>query len=298
MDKVAVIYNPNSGKKKLSGLIDTITAELREGFQEVTVYQTEKGGDAALFVNEIAESVDCIIAAGGDGTVNEVVNALSVIDKRPALAIIPGGTSNDFSRSIGMFQNPLKATSQLLEKNVAEIDVGKADNSYFLNFWGIGLVTEVALSVDAEAKDSFGQLAYYIRTAQTMGQVKPFQLQIESSSFQFNEEVVMLIVGNGMFTGGVNAFFPKGNIQDGMLDVLIIKETSVQAFWSMLQSKLVKEPTVDEGIISFQTDQLTITTSPNQPIDCDGEQRDYTPSKIKVLPKHIKMIVGNIEVKA
>ncbi|MRH41993.1 YegS/Rv2252/BmrU family lipid kinase [Aquibacillus halophilus] len=246
MERVAIIYNPASGKRKLSKFIHTITSTLRNQFQDVRLYQTEKEGDATCIVNQVGSSVDYVIAAGGDGTVNEIVNAICLLDHRPTLAIIPGGTSNDFSRAIGMSQNPLKATDQLLEKQLRDVDVGKADDSYFLNFWGIGLVTEVAQNVDSDAKENFGQLAYYIRTAQTMGQAKPFHVQLDAGSVRIDEEVVMMIVGNGMFTGGVNVFFPKADIQDGMLDVILIKETSVQVFWSMLQSKLVQEPSIEE----------------------------------------------------
>ncbi|GAA0608714.1 YegS/Rv2252/BmrU family lipid kinase [Virgibacillus siamensis] len=292
MEKVIIIYNPNAGKGKLSQSIGLITQKLLQKFGEVTVYQTQNSGDSAAYVSKFAEKVDLLIAAGGDGTVNEIINALCALERRPVFSIIPGGTSNDFSREIGMNQNQVKAADQILEQRVMTIDVGKADQQYFLNFWGIGLISKVSAAVDTGSKATLGRLAYYLRTAQNLGEVEPFHLQMESSECQFDGESVMLIVGNGTFTGGVQAFFPNGNIQDGLLDVLIIKETSLQIFWSMVQSKMTPEMSNEEGIIYFQTNKLRVSTDPKQTIDCDGERQHTTPSEISVLPGHLKMIVG------
>ncbi|MDL4839266.1 diacylglycerol/lipid kinase family protein [Aquibacillus rhizosphaerae] len=294
MKRVAIIFNPASGKGKLDQYKDKIMSELTDTFAEVNVYYTEQPGDGKEIVERVANEVDIIIAAGGDGTVNEIVNALCPLENRPAFAIIPGGTSNDFSRAVGMNQNPLKATEQLTEMTLEKVDVGQTDKNYFLNFWGIGLITHVASNVDSQIKDRYGRFAYYLRTAQTMGKAQPFHLKLEADNFSFDDEAAMLVVGNGTFTAGVQAFFPKGDVQDGMLDVLLIKETSVQVFWKMLQSKMANQPTQEEGYIYFQTKKLSVSATPEQLVDCDGERRCSTPSDITVLPKHLTMLVGNL----
>ncbi|ASK62264.1 diacylglycerol kinase [Virgibacillus phasianinus] len=292
MERVAIIFNPNAGKDKLKQSIGTIVQKLLQSYREVTIYQTEKPGDGADYVDKIAENVDLLIAAGGDGTVNEIINALCALQNRPIFAIIPGGTSNDFSREIGISQNPLKATDQLLEQKVESVDVGKTNQQYFLNFWGIGLITEVSSAVDSDSKATLGRMAYYLRTAQTVSDVDPFHLQVESEDYQFNGESVMLIVGNGTFTGGIQPFFPNGDVQDGLLDVLLIKETSLQTFWSMIQSKMTPEISNENGMIYFQTKRLSVSANPTQEIDCDGESHYSTPTTISILPGHLRMLVG------
>lgn len=295
MKKVAVIFNPNSGKGKLLQLKDKIINTLERAYEEVTFYETKQPGDGANFVEEVSSQVDLIIAAGGDGTVNEVINAIAPLETRPAFAIIPGGTSNDFSREIGMLQNPLKATEQIANKETKMIDIGQTDQNYFLNFWGIGIITQVSETVDSNSKQNIGRLAYYLSTLQTIGEEKPFHLKIESENEIWEDEAVMLIVGNGTYTGGIRAFFPEGSIDDGLLDVLVIKEASLPTFWSILQSRVDNKGQMNEGIKTFQTKRITVETNPKQNIDCDGERQNQTPSTITVLPNHIKMVVGNMQ---
>ncbi|HEX7064967.1 MAG TPA: diacylglycerol kinase family protein [Bacillales bacterium] len=296
MEKAAVIYNPAAGQNKLAQSIGTIMGKLLGNFREVSIYRTEKAGDGASYTERVAEEVDLLIAAGGDGTVNEVINALCPLENRPAFAIIPGGTSNDFSRAIGMAQDPVKATDQLVEKHIKSIDVGKTDERYFLNFWGIGLITQISETVDSESKGIFGRFSYYIRTMQNLSQVESFHLQVRSEDFEFDGEADMLIVGNGTFTGGIQAFFPKGNIQDGLLDVLLIKDMPLHPLLSVFQAKMDEEFLEnEEGLVYFQTDKLQVTATPKQTVDCDGERSHSTPSEISILPNHLNMLVGDIQ---
>ncbi|WP_182199639.1 diacylglycerol/lipid kinase family protein [Paraliobacillus salinarum] len=292
MNRVAVIFNPASGNRKLAQLQEEIKEILETAFTEVKMYQTKKSGDGAEIVRQVYKAVDLIIAAGGDGTVHEVINSLAPLDSRPAFAIIPGGTSNDFSREISMVQQPLKAAHQISVKKTKWIDVGQSDHHYFLNFWGIGLITEVSETVDSDSKQNIGRLAYYLKTIQSIGKANVFNVKVETEAETVTDEAVMVIVGNGTYIGGIRAFFPNGDIQDGLFDILIVKEASIQSFFSMIQSKVGIQTQNMEGIIPLQAKRVTIETTPSQKIDCDGERKSETPSTIQVLPKHIEMVIG------
>ncbi|GAA5417202.1 putative lipid kinase BmrU [Paraliobacillus ryukyuensis] len=292
MERVAVILNPLAGNGKLNNIKDQVERILEDTFSEVTIYQTTDAGDGATYVKQVANQVDLIVAAGGDGTIHEVINALAPLPARPAFAIIPGGTSNDFSREIGMLQQPLKAAQQITNKKTKWIDVGQSNDHYFLNFWGIGLITQVSETVDNNSKQNMGRLAYYLRTIQTLGKRRSFHIDLSTPDYEITDDAVMVIVGNGSYTGGIRAFFPEANIEDGLLDVLIIKEASLQAFWSMLQSRVGIEDGYPEGIIALQASEIRIDATPKQAIDCDGERGSVTPSTISVLPKHIEMVIG------
>ncbi|MFB1051333.1 diacylglycerol kinase family protein [Paraliobacillus sp. JSM ZJ581] len=292
MERVAVIFNPAAGNGKLGELQNEIQETLETTFSTVMIYQTNRPGDGADLVQRVANDVDLIIAAGGDGTVHEVINALAPLTSRPAFAIIPGGTSNDFSREIGMIQDSLKAAEQISCKKTKWIDIGQSDQHYFLNFWGIGLITQVSETVDLESKQNIGRLAYYLKTIQSIGKVNAFHFKIETEKETITDNAVMVIIGNGTYIGGIRAFFPEGDIQDGLFDILIIKEASVQAFFSMFQSKVGIQTQNMEGIIPLQAKNVKIETMPYQKIDCDGERKSETPSTIKVLPKHIEIVIG------
>ncbi|GGE19626.1 bis(5'-nucleosyl)-tetraphosphatase [Marinithermofilum abyssi] len=295
MTHAELILNPAAGRRQLFYALDDITRLLQTGFDQVTVYQTTQPGDGALRLKEVATDRDLIIAGGGDGTVHELTNALSSLVQRPPLAILPGGTCNDFSRALGMEQEPLAAVKQILQKRERRIDVGMSSQGrYFLNFWGIGLITEVSLDIQNQSKERLGRLAYYFSAVQNLWDQKSFQLRIQSEDIAFEGEATMLLVGNGSYIGGVQAFFPHSRIDDGQMDVLVIKETSLDSIWSMLMSILTKEWPDSDDLMYFHAKDLTISASPPQEIDCDGEKGEFTPVNLSILPGHLSMYVGEI----
>ncbi len=296
MNKAAIIVNPNAGNKQLVENINEVVQKLEEKYSEVIVHQTQDVGDGGNFLTKIAGEVDLVIGAGGDGTIHELVNALCPLEKRPLFAILPGGTCNDFSRAIGMNQNPFKAVEQILEHKVEQLDVGHCNAHYFLNFWGIGLITQVSTNIDSQVKDKFGRLSYYLSAAQTLKNYEPFQLDIKSPDFSYQGEAAMLIVGNGPFTGGIKAFFPDTDIQDGKFDILIVKEPSLRLIWDTIQSKMLNQNPANDDIKYYKTSRLKVNTAPDQLIDCDGERNVHTPAELVNLEKYLSVIVGNFPV--
>ncbi|SEO71419.1 lipid kinase, YegS/Rv2252/BmrU family [Amphibacillus marinus] len=292
MEKAILLINPNAGQGKLKGLATELVARLTAAFKEVKQINLADPQVDRTQIAELAQEFDLVIAAGGDGTVHSVVNAIAPLEERPALAIIPGGTANDFARQLNIAQDPLDAVEQIFARKTEWIDIGQANTSYFLNFWGIGLITETSQSVDTTNKQTVGKLAYYLGAVQSIGKFTPFKVSIKSEQSHIEDEVVMVIIGNGSYTGGIRAFFPENKINDGLFEVVLIKEASIQTAWSILQAKLTKTTENSKGIITFRTNTLTINTEPNQQIDCDGEAEGHTPALIKALPKHINVIVG------
>ncbi|WP_077595892.1 diacylglycerol/lipid kinase family protein [Oceanobacillus kimchii] len=295
MKTVAVIINPNAGNQKLKNEINTIEARLKDVFEEVTVYTTEKEGDGKKIIEKIYSKVDLIIGGGGDGTIFELVNALAPLDHRPTFAVLPGGTCNDFSRTIGMNQNPLVALEQIVQKQTKTVDVGKYNDYYFLNFWGIGLISKVAEEMDGGNKKLLGKMSYYINTSKVVFQNETFQLKITSEEMNYDGEAVMMVVGNGPFLGGMKSFFPHADIQNGKFDVLIIKLAKLQHFWTWLETQMQNDypDNRNDEVIYFRTSKLHVESSPEQNIDSDGEVLTQTPSEITILPKHLNVVIGD-----
>lgn len=296
MKRVDLIINPAAGKGESEKFLPDITHKLNQYVDQVREYHTKKPGDGAIRINQIAGKTDLVIAVGGDGTVHELANALCSLEVRPRFAILPAGTCNDFSRAIGMNQNPDKALEQILQQREQKVDVGySSQGRYFLNFWGIGLITEISSEIDPDDKERIGRLAYYISAAQKWWNPTPFHLKLKSSSRQYEGEAAMLIVGNGSYIGGVQGFFPHSELDDGQLDVLALKENSLGGVASMLFSHITQEWPKNEDVLYFQADHLTVSTSPHQKIDCDGEKGEYTPVRLSSLPGHLTLLTGDRE---
>lgn len=293
--KVAVILNPNAGNKKLIESIELICDRLKTAFSEVKLYETEAPGHGSEIVKEIASDVDVIIGAGGDGTIYELVNAIAPLEQCPVFAILPGGTCNDFSRAIGMNQNPLKAVEQIIAQKKIAVDVGKHNQQYFLNFWGIGLVADVSENILEDGKEKFGKLSYYMSVGRTISQVEPFEVEVDSDETTYEGEAVMVLIGNGPFLGGNRAVLGNCSFQDGLLDVYVIKQMAFEPLIKWLQTAPGEEqmdPT--SQLLHFKTKRVTIDATPQKTVDCDGEKETTTPATISVLPHHLDMYVGNM----
>ncbi|GIO22898.1 diacylglycerol kinase family protein [Oceanobacillus sp. J11TS1] len=297
MKKVALIINPQAGKQKLEKELDEIESRLKEAFEEVTIYQTEQEDDGKRLVEKYAEKVDLLIAGGGDGTVFEIMNALVPLENRPVFAILPGGTCNDFSRTLGMSQKPLEAVEQIISQKRIRVDVGKYHRSYFLNFWGIGIISKVAEEMDEANKQLLGRISYYLNTSKLVFQNEAFSLKLRSKELNYDDQAELLVVGNGSFLGGIQSFFPNADVQDGKLDVLIVKEAKLKYLKKWLEAKIqddYPENEEDDDIIYFRTSRLEVSASPEQNIDCDGEFLNKTPATVEVLPSHLEMIYGEM----
>ncbi|TYR81629.1 YegS/Rv2252/BmrU family lipid kinase [Priestia megaterium] len=293
--KAAVILNPNSGNKKLVHSIDKICDRLNTVFESVALYKTGAPGDGAKFVQQLADNIDVIVGAGGDGTIYELINAIAPMEKRPIFAILPGGTCNDFSRAIGMNQNPLLAVEQIIAKQKASVDVGKHNDQYFLNFWGIGLVAEISENIQEKGKEKLGKISYYMSVGRTFNQVQPFKVKMKSEEATYEGEAVMILIGNGPFLGGTRTVLGNCSFQDGLLDVYLIKQMALEPLVKWLQTAPEEEQTdPNSQLLHFKTTNVHVEVTPEKTVDCDGETETTTPSVISILPNHIDMFVGTI----
>src|SRR5262249_36601227 len=161
--KVQLILN---GKAPGNDALRAAIIRQREVGHRIEVRVTSKKGDARRFVSE-AGKVDVLIAAGGDGTLNEVAHGLMdfSIDTRPALGVVPLGTANDFAAGCGIPRDPEKALALCMEGEALPIDVGKANDHCFLNVASIGFGAEATATTSPELKRLLGPVAYAVMGA-------------------------------------------------------------------------------------------------------------------------------------
>src|SRR5699024_11085846 len=146
MKKARVIYNPTSGKELLKKNLADILQALEESGYEASAYATTPEENSAK--NEATRAAkagfDLIVAAGGDGTINEVVNGIASLEQRPKMAISPAGTTNDYARALKIPRDNIKAAAEVIKKNqTVKMDIGLTDDSYFINIAAGGYLTEL-----------------------------------------------------------------------------------------------------------------------------------------------------------
>ena len=225
--KTLLILN---GKVAANDGLRAAIARQREAGHGMEVRVTWEKGDARRFVSE-ANKVDLLIAAGGDGTVNEIVNGLMELPEaaRPILGIIPLGTANDFAMGCGIPADPAKALALCMKGDALPIDVGKANDHWFINAATSGFGAEITATTSPELKRLLGPAAYTVMGAILAINLRHYQGKLIFPDREIIGSSPVGIVGNGRQTGGGIQVFPRAYIDDGLLDVLVVRQISPTA---------------------------------------------------------------------
>ncbi|QTN01340.1 YegS/Rv2252/BmrU family lipid kinase [Sediminibacillus dalangtanensis] len=288
------LYNGNK-KEEAGQNLQQVLPVLAKAISRLHVMQTTSLEELHETCKEYAPAVDVMIILGGDGTIHECINAIAGLKKRPAVAILPSGTCNDFSRMLGMPQNMRQAAEAIANGQTRAVDIGQSDSRYFLNFWGIGLVTETSINIDKEQKRRLGVLSYFLSTLRTINQAEPFGYRIKADGEEIKGEAVLIVILNGKYIGTqeipVSAITPH----DGMLDILIVKNSSLAMFRELMmmnQEDVNTETLTELSHLQVSQAEIEVKGQEERQIDMDGEIVDTVPASIRVLPKHVKMIVN------
>ncbi len=295
MEKYLVIYNPSSGKETVQQKMFQIAKEfLIDQNTSITFISTKKQGDATEAAKSAcAEDYDLIIACGGDGTINEVVNGIMAAPCKTKLAILPSGTMNDFASHIGIPTTVSEFTYMLKQQHTKKIDVGRANDRYFINVVSGGAFTNIPHEVAHEAKSIFGKYAYYFQAAiEIPNQIfKCHPLTIRTDDDTYNVDALVFIVSNTPSIGGIKKMSPDAKYDDGLFDVVIIKKapplTLLEIFSGFASGDHVRHSSVQY----FKTSQLTIETNEELIVDIDGEYGFTTPLTIDICRGAIELIV-------
>lgn len=295
-NKVLFIYNGSAGQTETDRALAAVLPVISTETKELKVVQTEEAGETKKICLELGEEYDLIIILGGDGTVHEAINGLAALDKRPVLAILPGGTCNDFSRMLNIPQNLKKAAETIMNGQQVPVDVAKVnDDHYFLNFWGIGLITHTSSNIDENQKRLMGKMSYFISALRTVKEAETFRYKMKTDQGEYEDEAVMILVLNGKYIGSNQIPLPSINMDDGLFDVLVVKESSFGAFLDLfsLNSPDINLNDAETRLFHLQTKSLSIETEKVLDADTDGEIYLETPATMEILKHHIHMIKGN-----
>ncbi len=294
MKKIKLIYNSGAGQSKFKYFLDPIIEKFMDNDIEVSIFRAANNTNLYEFLKDVdKDGYSAIVVAGGDGTVNRVVNVMMKNNIKTPLGVIPAGTSNDFARHLKMPQNFSECIDKLLTFNVQPVDVGKVNDKYFVNICSAGLFTNVSQKVDSNLKNSLGMLSYFITAVNQMVKFKPFEVKIETENDIYIEKVKVMLVFNGSSVGGIDVFCDNSSIQDGLLDMLIIKDCNI-ADTSLLAGKLfAKNHYTDKNVIYSKEKWIKITKTKGKcdlP-DVDGDPGPNFPLEIKCVEGAINMLL-------
>ncbi|WIV19031.1 YegS/Rv2252/BmrU family lipid kinase [Paenibacillus polygoni] len=290
--KALLIHNDAAGSAA-GGLVSSAVAVLAPAIKELDIIQTSGPGDGEKICLERGSEVDAVFILGGDGTVHECINGLTQLIHPPVVGVLPGGTCNDFVRSLGMPVDVTQSARMMLEGRTINIDLGYANGRVFTNFFGVGLITETSENIDPNLKGSLGKLSYFISTLQTIRSAVPFAFEMEADGKLIQDEAVMIYIANGRSLGSSALPFAPDALIDGQFDILIIRQTGLPLLRELLARKPEGEwQPKNDSILYYKARNIKLRTDEKKQADTDGEVYLSTPAQISVLDHKLTFLVG------
>ena len=286
-DAVLVIFNPYARSEKAKALREKIQAL----DPRAVVRPTGSPGHAADLARQaVKEGFRTVVAAGGDGTINEVVNGLAGSEVK--LGLLPLGTMNVFASELGIPGNRLRRGWEIIRAgHCRRIDLALANRHYFVQLAGVGFDAQAVAGVDWQSKKNLGPLSYVISAAKVVAARKPPLLRIEAEGVR-DLEGSFVLVGNGRYYGAPLAVFKQAVIDDGKLDVIVLRNLGYLDFIRYIQCILMGTHLALKDVEYFQTPRLTVhvVAGEDVPFEADGELIGYAPVTFQVGERQLQVL--------
>jgi YegS/Rv2252/BmrU family lipid kinase len=297
--RACLIVNARSGDSTFN-LDDALLVLLTQGWK-VDVREKREKGDAAKLARAAAEDgYDPIVSCGGDGTLNEIVDALAGSDV--AVGTIPGGTENVWSKQVGISQRTRVATTQLVSGYRVRVDVGRVTindkhRHHFLMMAGLGADGAVMQRVSRSLKNRLGPLAVGVAAVEALPALGRMRVQIEMDGVRWDGEIAEMIVGNTRDYGGFTRVTSDALIDDGLLDICLFTTDGILPAARQMASLLVRQHPSDASSEMYRAAKIELRTPQPLALQLDGsdvtqgEKDGEAVYQLDVLPRGLTVIV-------
>jgi diacylglycerol kinase (ATP) len=285
MSSTLIILNPAADSERAHRK----RAHVQSLARDCVVCATTYTGEAeAMARRGVGEGFQKIVAAGGDGTINEVVNGLA--GTGTTLGLLPIGTMNVFATELGLPVHDLELCWDIVQgESTRAIDLPKANQKFFVQLAGVGLDAQVVKETSSQLKRNFGPLSYVISAVQIAAR-KPPKLFIQSEDASIDEGSFVL-VGNGRLYGGPFPFFKHAVLDDGLLDVIVFKRLGYLEIIKYLQDVVFSSDIRVPEIEYFQTRRLRVESGQTVPVELDGELVGNCPVEFSLQERSLPVLV-------
>jgi diacylglycerol kinase (ATP) len=241
------------------------------------------------------------MVAGGDGTINEVVNGLgnAGFPEGVTLAILPAGTGNDLATTLAIPEDPAEAVAVLRQNRVRTLDAARVrseglNDKFFVNVATGGMGAEVSGAADAQMKGRWGKLTYLRASLEVAREYDAQEVTLTLDGVERKLRAVNLAIGNCRYAGSGWLAAPRANPEDGLLDLVVIEDVGVQEVLKLAPTVLAASDYLDkEGVFFARAKEIRVEASPGSlEFTVDGEVIGTEPAVFAVMPKALKVVVG------
>lgn len=292
--KMLFVYNPKAGKaqicSKLAGILDIFA----KGGYEMTVYPTQRKGDAVEIVENRAPVYDIVVCSGGDGTLDETVTGMRNSGFFTPIGYIPAGSTNDFGGSLGLPKNMLKAAECIVDGKDFPCDIGAFNSDVFVYIAAFGLFTEVSYETGQDMKNVLGHLAYLLEGVKHLSAIRSYPMKISYEDKVIEDDFMFGMITNSVSVGGFKRI--TGNnvkLDDGVFEVTLIKKPKNAIELNNIIMSLLNRDIDTDDMYCFRTDKLVCESGEPISWTLDGENGGaHTRVQIENICKGITIRVG------
>ena len=274
MKKMLFVMNPCAGLKKANRYLADILSIFNRADYEVSVYITEKQGDAAKIVSQQAKKLDVVVCCGGDGTFNETMSGVLAAGVKLPIGYIPAGSTNDFANSLKLPTDVLEAARNIVQGKPVEYDVGLFEDRYFSYVASFGAFTRASYATPQSIKNALGHTAYILSGIQELSQIRQIDAKLELDGKELEGKFLFGAICNSTSVAGILTLDPsKVDMRDGQFEILLVRSpkdlTEVAECIQAFQNK-----TYDCKMVSFRS-ASSVKITMDEPVDwtLDGEHQ-------------------------
>lgn len=290
--KILFVYNPESGKGKIKSKINYIKEYIEKRNHLITIKPTTKPNDAYLYMEDLT-GYEMVLVAGGDGTLNEVVNGLMKLDNKPLLGYIPTGTVNDFASLIGIPKSIKKALKIIFEENnKKQIDITKINDKFFVYTGATGKFAKASYDIKRSLKKKYGVFAYLYRGSQELFKDYYMAADIKYDEGRFRGPYSLLLFLNGPRVGGFRLHRLKSKLDDGLIEARFFKREPGMLFrlFGFFISRGLYDTKKNKTISSSK---FKVEINENSEWNIDGEYAFNGSAKLEVVSRAITIFINS-----
>ena len=283
MKQAVFLYNTQSGKGKIARNVEGICTVFRAYGYEIEPRLIDFSANPF----DGCETIDLMVVAGGDGTVNYVVNAMKRKGLDIPVGVIPAGTANDFAGIVGMAKNPLEAARQIVTGEVQALDCGVVNGLHFVNIFSFGIFTTTSQRTPDERKHRLGKLAYIVEGIKELRHMHAIPLHVRTENGEFDFNALMALVFNGETAGGFR-LANTSSVRDGIFDCLLLeKRNFLVSCFAMVRYLCGGHP---RSVRHLRAATLQISSPIDEPTDVDGQRGARFPLDVRCLPGLLRVV--------
>jgi diacylglycerol kinase (ATP) len=292
MTRACVILNPSAGSARDP---DELAERIGRLLDANVCLTTKVGSEARLTRTAIRQGAELIVAAGGDGTLNGVINGIAENATNVRVGLIPLGTGNDFARTLGLPTDLEAAIEVVRAGETRAIDLVRVTSDevrYFINVSAGGFSGLVNEKLTPEMKKTWGPLAYLRSAAAALPELRAYQTTL---AFDNTESLMLdlynVVVANGRYVAGGTLIAPEASVDDGMFDVILIQKRSAPELALLAASVALGTHLSSDAIVFRRAAKLTVNSKPGMWFNVDGELVGNEPARFEILPRALRFAV-------